>query len=116
MRHRKKGKVLDRKVGPRTALLRGLAVSLILYEKIQTTKAKAKTIKPIVEKLITRGRENTLAARRYLLKYLYKEAAVKKVLEELSPRYKERKGGYTRIINVGRRQGDAAEIVQIELV
>ncbi|MBU1145963.1 50S ribosomal protein L17 [Patescibacteria group bacterium] len=116
MRHRKKGKVLDRKVGPRTALLRGLAVSLILYEKMQTTKAKAKTVKPIVERLITRGKTNTLAARRYLLKYLYKEAAVKKVLEELSPRYKERKGGYTRIINIGRRQGDGAEIVQIELV
>ncbi|MFA5128530.1 MAG: 50S ribosomal protein L17 [Patescibacteria group bacterium] len=116
MRHRKKGKILDRKVGPRTALLRGLAVSLILYEKMQTTKAKAKTVKPIVERLITRGRENTLAARRYLLKYLYKEAAVKKVLEEIGPRYKDRKGGYTRIINVGRRQGDGAEIVQIELV
>jgi len=116
MRHRKKGKVLDRKVGPRTALLRGLAVSLILYEKMQTTKAKAKTVKPIVERLITRGKENTLAARRYLLKYLYKEAAVKKVLEELGPRYKDRKGGYTRIINVGRRQGDGAEVVQIELV
>lgn len=116
MRHRKKGKVLDRKVGPRTALLRGLAVSLILYEKMQTTKAKAKAVKPIVERLITRGKENTLAARRYLLKYLYKEAAVKKVLEELGPRYKDRKGGYTRIINVGRRQGDGAEVVQIELV
>jgi len=116
MRHRKKGKILDRKVGPRTALLRGLAVSLILYEKMQTTKAKAKTVKPIVEKLITRGKENTLAARRRLLKYLYKEAAVKKVLEVISPRYKDRKGGYTRIINVGRRQGDGAEIVQIELV
>lgn len=116
MRHRKKGKVLDRKVGPRTALLRGLAVSLILYEKMQTTKAKAKTVKPIVERLITRGKENTLAVRRYLLKYLYKEAAVKKVLEELGPRYKDRKGGYTRIINVGRRQGDGAEVVQIELV
>ncbi len=116
MRHRKKGKVLDRKVGPRTALLRGLAVSLVLYEKMQTTKAKAKTIKPIVERLITRGKENTLTARRYLLKYLYKEAAVKKIMEELGPRYKERKGGYTRIINVGRRQGDGAEVVQIELV
>ena len=116
MRHRKKGKILDRKVGPRTALLRGLAVSLILYEKMQTTKAKAKTVKPIVEKLITRGKINTLATRRYLLKYLYKEAAVKKVLEALGPRYKDRKGGYTRIINIGRRQGDAAEIVQIELV
>ncbi len=116
MRHRKKGKTLDRKVGPRKALLRNLAVSLILYEKIQTTKAKAKTIKPIVERLITKGKVNTLVARRNLLKYLYKEAAVKKILEDIGPRYKDRKGGYTRILNLGRRAGDAAEIVQIELV
>jgi len=116
MRHRKKGKILDRKAGPRKALLRSLAVSLILYEKIKTTRAKAKTMKPIVEKLITRGRANTLATRRYLLSYLYKEAAVRKVLEELGPRYKDRKGGYTRILNIGRRQGDSAEIVQIEFV
>lgn len=116
MRHRKKGKILDRKVGPRKALLRNLAVSLILYEKIQTTKAKAKTIRPIVERLITKGKENTLSARRNLLKYLYKESAVKKIMEDIGPRYKDRKGGYTRILNLGRRAGDAAEIVQIELV
>lgn len=116
MRHRKKGKVLDRKVGPRKALLRGLAVSLILYEKIKTTKAKAKVIRPIVERLITRGKNSTLASRRYLLKYLYKESAVKKVLEELGPRYKDRKGGYTRILSIGQRQGDGAEVAQIELV
>jgi len=116
MRHRKKGKILDRKIGPRKALLRNLAVSLVLYEKIQTTKAKAKTLRPIVERLITKGKNNTLAARRNLLKYLYKETAVKKILEDLGPRYKDRKGGYTRILNIGRRQGDGAEMVQIELI
>lgn len=116
MRHRKKGKILDRKIGPRKALLRNLAVSLILYEKIKTTKAKAKTLRPIVERLITKGKTNTLSARRNLLKYLYKETAVKKILEDLGPRYKDRKGGYARILNLGRRQGDGAEIVQIELV
>jgi len=116
MRHRKKGKVLDRKAAPRKALFRNLAASLILYEKIQTTKAKAKVLKPIVERLITKGKANTLAARRNLLKYLYKEAAVKKIMEDVGPRYKDRKGGYTRILNLGRRAGDAAEIVQIELV
>jgi large subunit ribosomal protein L17 len=116
MRHRKKGKILDRKVGPRKALLRNLAVSLILYEKIQTTGAKAKTLRPIVEKLITKGKTNTLVARRNLLKYLYKESAVKKIIEDIGPRYKDRKGGYTRILKLGRRAGDAAEIVQIELV
>jgi len=116
MRHRKKEKILDRKVGPRKALFRNLAVSLVLYEKIKTTKAKAKAIKPIVERLITKGKDNGIASRRNLLKYLYKESAVKKILEELGPRYKERKGGYTRILNLKRRQGDGAEIVQIELV
>lgn len=107
---------MDRKVGPRKALLRNLAVSLVLYEKIKTTKAKAKTLRPIVERLITKGKANTLAGRRALLKYLYKETAVKKIMEDLAPRYKDRKGGYTRIMNLGRRAGDAAEIVQIELV
>jgi large subunit ribosomal protein L17 len=116
MRHRKKGKILDRKIGPRKALLRNLAVSLVLYEKIKTTKAKAKAIKPIVERLITKGKENSLASRRSLLKYLYKENAVKKILEDLGPRYKERKGGYTRILNLKQRQGDGAEVVRLELV
>lgn len=116
MRHRKKGKILDRKVGPRKALLRNLAASLVLYEKIQTTKAKAKALRPIAERLISKGKVSTLSARRNLLKYLYQETAVKKILEELGPRYKDRKGGYTRIVNVRRRQGDGAEIVQIELV
>lgn len=116
MRHRKKGKILDRKVGPRKALMRNLAVSLILYEKIQTTKAKAKALRPVVEKLISKGKINNLTSRRNLLKYLYKETAVKKILEDLGPKYKDRAGGYTRIMNVGRRQGDGAEIAQIELV
>ncbi len=89
---------------------------MILYEKIQTTGAKAKTLRPIVEKLITKGKTNTLVARRNLLKYLYKESAVKKIIEDIGPRYKDRKGGYTRILKLGRRAGDAAEIVQIELV
>lgn len=116
MRHRKKGKILDRKIGPRKALLRGLAVNLILYEKIKTTKAKARAVRSMVERLITRGKKNDLNARRYLLKYLYKELAVKKVLEVLSPKYKDRNGGYTRILKIGRRQGDGAEMVQIELI
>jgi len=116
MRHRKKEKILDRKKDQRRALLRGLATSLILYEKIKTTEAKAKAIKPIVEKLITKGKKHDLNTRRELLKYLYLKNAAKKVLEELSPRYKERKGGYLRIIKLGQRQGDAAKIVQIEFV
>jgi large subunit ribosomal protein L17 len=116
MRHRKNNKILDRKKDPRKALLRSLATNLILHEKIKTTEAKAKAVKPIVEKLITKGKANDLHTRRELLKYLYVENAVKKILEDLSPRYKERKGGYTRIVKMGNRQGDAAKIVQIEFV
>ncbi len=116
MRHRNVNKILDRKRGPRKALLRSLATNLVLYEKIKTTEGKARVIKPIVERLITKGKVNNLVARRDLLKYLYGENAVKKVLEVLSPRYKDRKGGYTRIIKIASRSGDAAKIAQIEFV
>lgn len=116
MRHRKKGRTLGRKTDPKNALLRGLATNFLLYEKINTTEAKAKEIKPIVEKLITIGKENSLISRRKLTQYLYTENAVKKVLEDISPRYKERNGGYTRIIKMGNRQGDGALIVSLELV
>jgi len=116
MKHRRKGKTLDRSNGPRRALMRGLATSLILHENINTTLAKAKAMRPIVEKLITRGRKADLQARRKLNAYLLNEAAVNKVLEEVGPRYKDRAGGYTRIIKLGTRQGDGAEIAQIQLV
>ena len=116
MRHRRKEVTLDRAYGPRKALLRGLATSVVLYEHINTTLAKAKAVKPIVEKLITKGRSKTLASRRELAKTLTVESAVNKVLEELGPRYAKRPGGYTRIIKIGRRQGDGAEIVQLQLV
>ncbi|MEA3249631.1 MAG: 50S ribosomal protein L17 [Patescibacteria group bacterium] len=116
MRHRKSGKTLDRKKGPREALLRSLATSVILYEKIKTTKAKAKAVRPMVEKLITVGKDGTLTARRRVNRVVYGDNAVKKVMEEISPRYKDRQGGYTRITGIGTREGDGAEMVQIELV
>src|SRR5260221_11481461 len=116
MKHNHKGKILDRKPGPRRALLRNLATSLVLYERMNTTLAKAKVIRPIVEKLITTGRKKTLAARRELTRVLTVESAVNKVLEELGPRYATRPGGYTRIIKLGTRQGDGAEIAQIQLI
>lgn len=116
MRHRKTTKTLDRKRGPRKALFRSLATNLILYEKIKTTEAKAKAIKPVVEKLITKGKAGNLHARRELMEVLYVENAVKKVLEDLSPRYKDKKGGYTRIIKMAPRQGDGAQMAQIEFV
>lgn len=116
MKHRRKGKTLDRKNGPRKALLRGLATSLVLYENMNTTLAKAQAIRPIVEKLITKSKNNTLTARRQLLSYLTIESAVNKMLAEIGPRYATRNGGYTRIIKLGKRKGDGAEIAQIQLV
>lgn len=117
MRHRNSGTVLDREAGPRKALLKGLALSVVLYEKVQTTEAKAKAIRPLVERLVTRGKGGTLHDRRELLSYFGgQELPVKKILEVLSPRYKTREGGYTRIIKMGPRKGDGAQMVQIEFV
>jgi large subunit ribosomal protein L17 len=116
MRHRKSGTILDRKKAPREALLRNLATSVILYEKVTTTEAKAKAVRPLVERSITTGKDNSLAARRKLLKTFYTENTVNKILEVIGPRYKTRKGGYTRIVKLGPRKGDGAAMVQIELV
>lgn len=116
MRHRKSKKTLDRKAGPRKHLLKNLATQLILYEKINTTEAKAKVLRSFVEPLVTRGKDNTLAARRMLMRSIPVENAVKKVLEQLGPRYKERPGGYTRITKLPQRQGDAARMARIEFV
>ncbi len=116
MRHRSKKTVFGRKAGPRKALLRNLATSVVLYEKVQTTEAKAKAIKPVVEKFVTASRDASLQTRRKLMSYFYDENAVKKLLEDLGPRYKTRPGGYMRITKIGRRSGDASKMVQIEFV
>jgi large subunit ribosomal protein L17 len=116
LRHRKKGKILDRAKAPREALLRNLAASVILYEKVKTSEAKAKAVKPLVEKAITTGKTPSLAARRQLMAFFYTEHPVKKILEVLGPRYAKRPGGYTRIVKIGPRPGDGGQVVQIELV
>lgn len=116
MRHRRVGKTLDRNATSRLALMRSLATSVILYEHVNTTLAKAKAVRPFVEKLITCGRSKTLVSRRLLMKDLLSENAVNKVLEELGPRYSTRPGGYTRILKLGSRKGDGAEVAQIQLV
>lgn len=116
MRHRNKGRVFGREKKAREAMLNTLAQSVILYERINTTLPKAKEVRSLVEKLITTGRTKTLTARRRLMRTLRMETAVNKVLEELGPRYAKRPGGYTRIIKLGRRQGDGADIAQIQLV
>lgn len=116
MRHNNKGKILDRKKAPRELLLRGLTTQLLTHEKIKTTLAKANAVKPIAEKIITRGKKNTLANLREILKYVLDEKAAKKVFKTLSPRYMERNGGYIRIMKLGNRQGDGAEMAIIEFV
>lgn len=116
MRHRKTSIKLSRKIGPRRALLKNLAESVVLYEKIETTEAKAKAIKSYVERLITKARTNDLATRRYLIRRLPTNNSVKKLLEVLGPRYKDRKGGYTRVTKIPQRQGDGAKMAVIELI
>lgn len=116
MRHQKTKKILGRKSGPRKALIKNLANSLILYEKIKTTEAKAKAIRPVLEKMVTRARNDTLQNRREIMKKLPTKNAVRKLFEVIGPRYKERKGGYLRIVKLGERKGDGARMAVIEFV
>lgn len=116
MRHQKNKITLDRKTAGRRSLLANLVESLVLFEKIKTTKAKAKALRPLVEKLITKAKKNNLAARREIASVLYTKNVVNKLMEKLGPRYLDRKGGYTRITNLNNRVGDGAEEAVIELV
>ena len=116
MRHLKKKNNLNLNPAARKALLRNLATNLVLYEKIITTKARAKAVKSFTERLITTGKVDNLANRRKLLKVFFVKKAVNKVIDILGPRYKDRKGGYTRIIKLDSRKGDGAEMVQIEFI
>lgn len=97
-------------------MLQNLAASLILYEHITTTDGKARAVRPVVERIITKGKTNTLAIRRQLLAELPVEGAVRKVLEVLGPRYQQRQGGYLRIVKLGARAGDNANVTRIEFV
>ncbi len=115
MRKRKKGRKLSRKRDQRRALLRSLARELFLRERIKTTEAKAKELSVFAEKQITKAKTGTLSARRLLLRYFSSEI-VKKIMEEIAPRYKDRKGGYTRIIKMAPRKSDGAKMVIVELV
>ncbi len=115
MRKRKKGRKLSRKTDQRKALLKALVTAIILHEKIKTTLAKAKEAAQLSEKFITRAKKGGLASRR-LLSGSLSYPIVKKLIDELAPRYKDRHGGYTRIMKLGRRQTDGAEMAIIELV
>lgn len=107
---------LNRASGPRRALLRSLVTSLLAEERIQTTEAKARATRSIAEKMITLGKRGDLHARRQALSYILDESVVTKVFEVLAPRYKDRPGGYTRIVKLGHRRGDGALMVLLELV
>jgi large subunit ribosomal protein L17 len=116
MRHQKAGRQLRRTTEQKIALLRNLATSLILEGAIETTEAKAKELRPFVEKLITKARTGTLHARRLAGIHVHKRSASDKLFQELGPRFATRKGGYTRILKTGHRKGDGAEMARIELV
>lgn len=116
MRHRVKGKKLKRNTSQRMALLRNLVTSFLEKGRIKTTLAKAKATRPIAEKMITLAKKNTLHTRRLALRFIYKKEVVKKLFDELGPRFSERPGGYTRIVKIGPRAGDGAEMAILELV
>ena len=107
---------LGRNTGHRKAMLRNLVTSLFKEERINTTEARAKEVKSIAERLVTTAKKNDLAARRQALAYIYEEDVVRKLFDQIAPKYAERPGGYTRIIKVGYRRGDAAKAVILELV
>ena len=107
---------LGRPTDQRIAMLRNLVTSTLENGKIETTVTRAKETKALVEKMITLGKQNTLHTRRQALAFITKEDVVTKLFNEISPKYAERNGGYTRIIKIGPRKGDAAEMAVLELV
>jgi large subunit ribosomal protein L17 len=116
MRHRKAGRKLGRTSSHRKAMMRNLVTSLLKHEKIITTDAKAKELRSVAEKMITLGKRGSLHARRQALSYIRDRKVTEKVFDELSPRYRDRAGGYTRIIKTGNRVGDNAPLSMIELI
>ena len=116
MRHRKSGRKLNRNSPQRSALKKGLAISIIEHESVKTTLAKAKEIRGFLEPLVTLAKENSVANQRLAYARLQSKEAVAKLFDELGPRYKERPGGYLRVIKRGYRPGDKAPAAQIEFV
>ena len=117
MAHRIGGRKLGRKLGPRKALYKNLVVSVLRYEQVKTTEAKAKEVRGQVERVITLAKEGSLASRRRIESQLPEEPLViDKLMREIAPKYADRTSGYTRIVRIGQRAGDAAPIVQLELV
>jgi large subunit ribosomal protein L17 len=116
MRHQKTRHKLSRDASHRKALLANLCIEVIDHERIKTTEAKAKAVKPIAEQMITLGRRGDLHARRQALSFLRSQDVVHKLFDDVGPRFAERPGGYSRIVKIGPRAGDAAVMVYLELV
>jgi large subunit ribosomal protein L17 len=116
MRHQRAGRKLGRDAAHRKALYANLTASLIEHGRIKTTFAKAKEVRPVAEEMITLGRRGDVPARRQALKFLRSQDVVHKLFSEVGPRFSDRPGGYSRIVKLGPRQGDAAEMAYLELV
>ena len=117
MKHHKRGRTLGRRTSAqRNALLKSLARSLVVHEKIRTTEAKAKEMRPFVERLVTHGKKGGLSVERLLISRIGGEVEAKKILSEIAPRYKDRQGGYTRIVKLPRRLSDSASMALITFV
>ena len=116
MRHKVRGRHLSRPSGHRKALYRGLVRDLLLRERIRTTLAKAKEVRGMAEKIITYGKKGELHHRRLALAFVTDKSVVAKVFDDLSERYSERQGGYTRVLKLGPRKGDGAPMAILELV
>ena len=116
MRHAIDGRKFDRPTGHRLAMFRNQVHDLLLYERIVTTEPKAKEVRRFAEQIITLGKDGTLHARRQALRFVTDDKVVRKVFTDLGPRYKERPGGYTRIVKLGPRLGDGAPMASLELM
>ena len=116
MRHNVHGRKLGRTTAHRKAMFRNQLASLVEHGRIQTTLPKAKELRSIAERVVTRGRQDTVQARRWVRQWLPNRSHVRKVFEEIAPRYSDRPGGYTRIAKLGPRKGDGAEMAVLEFV
>src|SRR6202046_1592938 len=116
MRHRVGGSKLKRDVGSRRSLLRNLVTSVIEQERVVTTVTKAKAVRPLIDKMITLGKRDTLHTRRQAAAFLETPDALKKLFDKLGTRFGQRNGGYTRVVRLGWRKGDGAEVAKLELV
>ena len=115
MKHQSHIRKFGRNINQRKALFRSLIGSFFIHEEIKTTESKAKTIKPLIEKLITKAKLGSLHVRRQIMAFLPSKAAVNKLMSEIAPRFKKRASGYTKLVRLGNRRGDNSMVVKMEL-